>query len=113
MATLRRIWCATTNPGKLAEFQLGGLRAGFDVQVPVAGPLLSVFFADAPVVDYDGARHAAANGHYAGLFAALLEHGVAFAPSPYEVLFPSLAHTDADIALTIDVVAGAASALRA
>ena len=32
MPTLQRIYCATTNPGKLAEFQLGGLRAGFDVQ---------------------------------------------------------------------------------
>lgn len=32
MSTLARIWCATTNPGKIAEFQLGGLRAGFDVQ---------------------------------------------------------------------------------
>lgn len=32
MSTLARIYCATTNPGKLREFQLGGLRAGFDVQ---------------------------------------------------------------------------------
>lgn len=32
MATLERIWCATTNRGKLLEFQLGGLHAGFDVQ---------------------------------------------------------------------------------
>jgi len=32
VSTLERIWCATTNPGKTREFQLGGLRAGFDVQ---------------------------------------------------------------------------------
>ena len=32
MSTLARIWCATTNQGKIAEFQLGGLRAGYDVQ---------------------------------------------------------------------------------
>ncbi len=32
MSTLSRIWCATTNPGKIREFQLGGWRAGFDVQ---------------------------------------------------------------------------------
>ncbi len=36
MAKLTRLWCATTNPGKLAEFQLGGSRAGFDVQ-PLPG----------------------------------------------------------------------------
>jgi glutamate-1-semialdehyde 2,1-aminomutase len=86
--------------------------AGLSVQVPVKGPLLSVFFNDAPVVDYDGAKAAAASGTYARLFAALLDQGVAFAPSPYEVLFPSLAHTDDDIARTIDVVAAAARALR-
>jgi glutamate-1-semialdehyde 2,1-aminomutase len=87
--------------------------AGFDVQVPVAGPLLGVFFSDRPVADYDDARAAATNGHYARLFGALLDQGIAFAPSPYEVLFPSLAHTDADISRTVDVVAAAASALRA
>jgi glutamate-1-semialdehyde 2,1-aminomutase len=87
--------------------------AGFAVQVPVKGPLVGVFFADAPVVDYAGARAAAANGTYARLFAALLDQGVAFAPSPYEVLFPSLAHTDDDIARTVDVVAAAARAIRA
>jgi XTP/dITP diphosphohydrolase len=29
---LKRIWCATTNPGKLREFRLGGSKAGFDVE---------------------------------------------------------------------------------
>ncbi|HZQ85112.1 MAG TPA: glutamate-1-semialdehyde 2,1-aminomutase [Acidimicrobiales bacterium] len=87
--------------------------AGFAVQVPVSGPLLSVFFTDAPVRDYAGARAAAANGTYARLFAALLDQAVAFAPSPYEVLFPSLAHTDDDIDRTVDVVSAAARAIRA
>jgi XTP/dITP diphosphohydrolase len=32
-SALKRLWCATTNKGKLAEFQLGGARAGFDVQM--------------------------------------------------------------------------------
>ncbi len=32
MSTLTRIYCATTNPGKLGEFQLGGMKAGFDVR---------------------------------------------------------------------------------
>jgi XTP/dITP diphosphohydrolase len=36
VSQLTRIYCATTNPGKLREFQLGGLRAGFDVQ-PLPG----------------------------------------------------------------------------
>jgi glutamate-1-semialdehyde 2,1-aminomutase len=87
--------------------------ADFDVQVPVCGPLLSVYFAGTPVRNYGDARDAAAGGVYARLFAALLDQGVAFAPSPYEVLFPSLAHTDDDITRTVDVVAAAARALRA
>ncbi|HEX3807303.1 MAG TPA: glutamate-1-semialdehyde 2,1-aminomutase [Gaiellaceae bacterium] len=41
---------------------------------------------------------------YAELFRALLERGVYVAPSAYECLFPSLAHTDETIDETIDAV---------
>ena len=37
-----------------------------------------------------------------GFFHGLLDRGVALAPGPYEVLFPSLAHTDDDIDRTVD-----------
>jgi len=76
--------------------------AGLPVQVPVVGPLVGLFFADAPVTDYDGARAAGANGLYARFFRALLDRGVALAPGPYEVMFPSLAHTQADLERTVD-----------
>lgn len=36
MASSGRIWCATTNPGKIAEFRLGARRAGFEVE-PLPG----------------------------------------------------------------------------
>ena len=36
------------------------------------------------------------------LFHGLLDRGVYFAPSGYETLFPSLAHTDADIDATLE-----------
>ncbi len=29
---MKRIWCATTNPGKLREFRLGGAQAGYQVE---------------------------------------------------------------------------------
>jgi glutamate-1-semialdehyde 2,1-aminomutase len=77
-------------------------RHGVALQVPTAGPLLGVFFCEEPVVDYDGAVAAAAGGRYAAFFRAMLERGVAFAPGPYEVAFPSLAHTDADIERTLE-----------
>ncbi|MGH9154033.1 MAG: aspartate aminotransferase family protein, partial [Acidimicrobiales bacterium] len=76
--------------------------AGLPVQAPVVGPLVGLFFADAPVTDYDGARAACANGLYARFFRALLDRGVALAPGPYEVMFPSLAHTQADLERTVD-----------
>jgi glutamate-1-semialdehyde 2,1-aminomutase len=41
---------------------------------------------------------------YGELFRWLLERGVYVAPSQYECLFPSLAHTDREIDLTIDAV---------
>jgi glutamate-1-semialdehyde 2,1-aminomutase len=43
------------------------------------------------------------------VFHALLEQGVALAPGPYEALFPSLAHTDADIDATVEACAVAAA----
>ena len=84
--------------------------AGLPVQVPVVGPLVGLFFADAPVTDYDEAKAAAANGLYARFFRAMLDRGVALAPGPYEVLFPSLAHTKDDIERTVDLAAAAARA---
>jgi len=81
--------------------------AGVAVQVPVVGPLVGIFFTAGPVADYDQARAAAGTGLYPRFFRALLERGVAIAPGPYEVLFPSLAHTRDDVERTIDHAAAA------
>ena len=81
--------------------------AGFPVQVPVVGPLVGLFFAEDPVADYDEAKRSCDNGLYAAFFRAMLDRGVAFAPGPYEVMFPSLAHTWADIERTADLARAA------
>ncbi len=99
---------------RTAERLAAGIAAAFDgtgitVQVPQVGPLLGLFFADSPVVDNAGATASARTGHYAGLFHALLGEGVALAPGPYEILFPSLAHGDAEIERTIAAFHTAAS----
>jgi glutamate-1-semialdehyde 2,1-aminomutase len=83
--------------------------AGLPVQVPVASTILSVFFSDEPVRDYDGAVKAAGNGLYAPFFRAMLARGVALAPSPYEVAFPGLAHNEGIIDRTIEAAAAAAT----
>jgi glutamate-1-semialdehyde 2,1-aminomutase len=84
--------------------------AGVTVQVPAVGPLVGLFFADAPISDYDEARASVANGIYARFFTALLERGVALAPGPYEAVFPSLAHSWNDIERTVDLASAAISA---
>jgi len=69
-------------------------------RVPVVGPLLGLFFVPeggAGVQDYDGAAASAATGLYGRLFGAMLDRGVALAPGPYEVAFPSLAHGDGEL----------------
>jgi len=79
--------------------------AGVAAHVPAVGPLVGVFFTPAgagPVGDYEEAKAAAATGLYARFFTSMLDRGVAFAPGPYEVAFPSLAHGDAELAFVTD-----------
>jgi glutamate-1-semialdehyde 2,1-aminomutase len=83
--------------------------AGLPVQVPVVGPLMGLFFAGAPPTDEATAKNAD-GGLYARFFHEMLDRGVALAPSPFEALFPSLAHTNDDIERTVDLAAAAARA---
>ena len=82
--------------------------AGLAVQVPVVGPLVGVFFGPATVTDYEGARASTARGLYPPIMHGLLERGVAIAPGPYEVLFLSLAHSEADLERTVEAFGQAA-----
>jgi len=85
--------------------------AGIDVQVPVEGTLLGIFFTDTPVVDYEGAKRAAANGLYARFFQAMARRRINLAPSPFEVAFTSYAHGTSEIARTIEAFGAAAKEL--
>ncbi len=93
---------------RLADGMTGAANAaGVACTVPRVGPLLGVFFcADAPT-HFDQAKAAAENGVYPRVFHALLEAGVAFAPGPYEALFPSLAHAEDDIDETVEAFSAA------
>jgi glutamate-1-semialdehyde 2,1-aminomutase len=100
--------------GRLGSALAGAFQsAGVEAQVPVAGPLIGLFFSAHPVTDYAGSQASAATGLYPPLFHGLLDRGVAIAPGAYEILFPSLAHTDADIELTALATAEAAAGLSA
>ena len=95
--------------GRFAVGLADVLGPGF--QVPVAGPLVGVFFGDAAVVDYEGATKSAATGRYPGLMHGLLERGVAIAPGAYEIFFPSLAHSDEDLERTLQAAREVAAGL--
>lgn len=104
----------TGRAARLAEELRAGIGgAGLSVQVPQVGPLLGVFFADEPVIDYDQARAAAAGGRYGAFFRGLLARGIAIPPGPYEAWFPSLAHTDADLDRTVTAAAEVAADIAA
>jgi glutamate-1-semialdehyde 2,1-aminomutase len=79
-------------------------RAGVAAQITRAFTLVGVFFSPTPVRNYEDAR-AADHERYASVFHGLLDRGVYFAPSGYETLFPSLAHTATDIDRTVEAVA--------
>ena len=74
--------------------------AGVAAQLPRACTIDGLFFSDDAVRDYDDAKAADAD-RYARFFHGMLERGIFFAPSAFESMFPSMAHTDADIDRTI------------
>ena len=78
--------------------------AGIAAQLPRAWTVGGLFFTDRPVRNYADAEGADAD-RYAAFFHGMLERGVFLAPSAFESMFPSLAHTDADIDRTLEVAA--------
>ncbi|HXW76755.1 MAG TPA: hypothetical protein VEJ20_05025, partial [Candidatus Eremiobacteraceae bacterium] len=62
-----------------------------------------LFFNAAPVTDLASAKRSDVR-RYAAFFHAMLERGVALAPSQFEAAFLSTAHSDADIEATLRAV---------
>jgi glutamate-1-semialdehyde 2,1-aminomutase len=85
--------------------------AGVAASFPTVGPLLGIFFAERPPRNYDEVT-ATDTAAYARFFRAMRDRGVAFAPSPFEVAFPSLAHTKDDLERTADLARPAMEAAR-
>jgi glutamate-1-semialdehyde 2,1-aminomutase len=65
--------------------------------------MLTLFCRDGPIASYEDAA-ASDTERFAALFRHLLGAGVYVPPSQFECLFPSLAHTDADVDRTIEAV---------
>ena len=74
---------------------------GVAVKIPQAGSMFGIFFSESEVTNYADA--CAANQEiFKRWFKAMLEQGIYLAPSQFETLFVSIAHTDEDISKTID-----------
>ena len=81
-----------------------GLReaaADTPVQVCHTTGLLTVFFSEEPVRDYEDAKRCDTEA-YAAFCRAMLDRGVYLPPSQFEAWFPSLAHTDAHVERTLE-----------
>jgi glutamate-1-semialdehyde 2,1-aminomutase len=83
-----------------AGLRAGAAAAGVPVTVNRRASMLTAFFTDGPVRDYTTARRAD-TARYAAFFRAMLDRGVALAPSQFEAAFLSAAHTDADVERTL------------
>ena len=81
-----------------------GEKLGFQLQYHQLGGMFGMFFTDKPVYDYESAKQSDI-GAFNTFFHAMLEKGVYLAPSQFEAGFMSAAHSDADIAATIEASA--------
>jgi len=91
---------------------------GLEAITPSVGPLVGLFVAP-PGTDlhaprnYDEAKAIVDLGTHAAFFHAMLARRVALAPGPYEILFPGLAHGDAELDLATSTAASAAASVAA
>ncbi|MGB3307361.1 MAG: glutamate-1-semialdehyde 2,1-aminomutase [Thermomicrobiales bacterium] len=107
IATLRALQRPGVWDGIAARTEklIAGLRsaaseAGVAIQAANVGTMAGFFFNDTPVHNYDEAKTSDTSA-YATFFQAMLDRGVYFAPSQFETLFLSSAHSDEDIETTI------------
>ena len=116
LATLQIL--AETNPyaelDRLGRLLADGIseaaqEAGVQLQVSRVGSMMTPFFIDELPTDYDSAMKAD-RARYAQFFQAMLARGVYLAPSQFEAIFVSTAHSEARIERT---VAAARAALTA
>jgi glutamate-1-semialdehyde 2,1-aminomutase len=77
---------------------------GYPLSWTRVGSMASLFFTPDPVTDWDSAA-ASDREAFTRFFWGMLDRGFYFAPSPFEALFLSSAHTEADIDSTLSAAA--------
>ncbi len=89
---------------KAAQLEKAYISAGYKT-VNRVGSLMSVFFTDRQVSNYNDAATSDIKA-YAEYFGHMLDNGINIAPSQFEAMFISDAHTEDDIRKTIDTIRG-------
>ena len=80
--------------------------ANVEVQIQQVGSMFSIFFCNKKVRNYDDAI-SADQKKFNAWFVAMLESGIYLPPSQFETIFVSGAHSDEDIAKTLDAAENA------
>lgn len=86
--------------GKLAEI---AKESGRPLQVNHVGSLGCMFFTGTPVVNYATAK-TSDTSDYAAYFTSMLEQGIYLAPAQFEAMFLSAAHTEEELAYTLECI---------
>jgi glutamate-1-semialdehyde 2,1-aminomutase len=87
----------------------GGLKkvaadAGIPVQVDRVGSMLGMYFTDQPVNNFEDAKTSDLE-RFTAYYKGMLERGIYLAPSQFEAAFVSGAHSETDIAATLNAAA--------
>ena len=79
------------------------MESGRHYSINYTGSLGSIFFTDKRVKDYAGAK-TSDTAAFASYCNYMLDHGIYCAPSQFEAMFISMAHTDGELNHTLDVI---------
>lgn len=84
-------------------FKESGRRKGEHVKVNQIGSLLCCYFTEQEVTNYDAATSSNLE-RYTSYFSHMLDHGIYVAPSQFEAMFVSAAHTEEEIKKTCEII---------
>ena len=84
-----------------AGIEAAGRRHGIPCRVQRQGSMLGLFFSSSPIHRLEDV-HATDRPRFSRVFHRLLDRGVHLPPSPYEAMFLSTAHGEAEIAATLE-----------
>jgi glutamate-1-semialdehyde 2,1-aminomutase len=89
-----------------------GREAGIPMKTNRVGSMVTWFFTDAPVTDWATAERSDTEA-FGRFHRSMLDQGVWLPPSQFEAAFLSVAHTDADIEMTVEAARKAFASMHA